>query len=354
MENINQIVEETIKATKMEMLKTHKPFSNFNNNENETLKSFNNLLPKKNELFFNNGKLFEARSTSEIDVKAVVTTAGFNSGATNSQGNFLPMQYPYIGDVAQVQVIGNMNYSYLLKVQEITNALEAVAEGNTVPEIPYTYTPTAGSLYTYPGRINFTRQALIEIMARGLDENHYNILANSVKQSMSKSSLQTITAVISQTAIFDTNGSNLAELCGYGVGTLSDSYVTPDTLFIHPKNYEAFRMTRTSYGYPFLDTKALPTTITKLVVAPYVPIGTALLGDSKELRLFVNDTLVLSGETYVDGTIITGGRNTSDIEKNCYTFVGEIFAKTVLEFPNAFVKITGLPSVASCLAPCVA
>jgi hypothetical protein len=113
-------------------------------------------------------------------------------------------------------------------------------------------------------------------------------------------------------------------------------------------------MTRTSYGYPFLDTKALPTTITKLVVAPYVPIGTALLGDSKELRLFVNDTLVLSGETYVDGTIITGGRNTSDIEKNCYTFVGEIFAKTVLEFPNAFVKITGLPSVASCLAPCVA
>lgn len=47
MENINKLVEDTIIATKTEMLKTHKPFDNSIKNDNETLKSFNVLLPKK-------------------------------------------------------------------------------------------------------------------------------------------------------------------------------------------------------------------------------------------------------------------------------------------------------------------
>ena len=59
MENIKKLVEDTIIATKTEMLKTHKPFDNSIKNDNETLKSFNVLLPKKNDLFFNNGNLFE-------------------------------------------------------------------------------------------------------------------------------------------------------------------------------------------------------------------------------------------------------------------------------------------------------
>ena len=112
MENINKLVEDTIIATKTEMLKTHKPFDNSFKNENETLKSFNVLLPKKNDLFFNNGNLFEPRSTNAIDVKAVVQSGGFNTGGTNSPGNYVGTQYPYIGDVATTQVIDNMNYTY--------------------------------------------------------------------------------------------------------------------------------------------------------------------------------------------------------------------------------------------------
>lgn len=353
MENINKLVEDTIIATKTEMLKTHKPFDNSIKNENETLKSFNVLIPKKNDLFFNNGNLFEPRSTSAIDIKAVVQSGGFTSGGINSPGNFVGNQYPYIGDVATTQVIDNMNYTYLLKTQKIINTLGSTEETQSKPEIPYSYTPTAGSLLAFAGRINFTRQALTEIMARGMEQYHYNVLSNSVKQSMSKSAIQEITTAITQTAIYGTNGNTLADLCSYGVGVLADQLVTPDTLFIHPKNYEAFKMTRTSYGYPFLGVEALPSTITKLVIAPYVPVATALLGDSNELRLFVNESLILSGETYSDGAIITGGRNSTDIEKNCYTFVGEIFGRTILEFPNAFVKITGLLTTAGCLAPCV-